>query len=477
LNPYHQFIKNLPLHEEMNEFSVRRLAQGLAHYVRMHSDSAMSRGVVIAYDSHPGSLNYAQQVAMVLAKSKIDTYFFSEHQPLPLLAYAIRELGAFSGIMISVEPDAERQFSVTVYDDEGDPISKPHVVRLLTFIELVKDESDVKTMPQGMAQSLGLLRYLGRDMELKYMAHALRMREYPTIPISGEEPLRIIYTPLYGSDTGLVSELLTVAGFSQVTVMTRQELLEELPPDWINSKAYQSVTQIAEEKGADIVLGTDPQAIRVVVAVRKFDGTYMVLSDDQVDTLLHHSYSNEMGRSIIPERDGVLACLLLAEMAAHSKAEGQTLIDIMLHLTKSYGSFCKEQAIIPLQCSNDPECVQKVMSYLRDNRRSLVGEWRVERILDHKQGIMYNPLHNTEEPLTLPNTDMLHFALGDGSWFAIRPSKFEPELRVDYCVAGNSEHEFKQKLDRLNQTVVELVKYVNFATRVQIRRKTKIHCD
>lgn len=477
MNPYHQFIKDLPLHEEMNGFSVRWLAQGLAHYIRMHSDSAMSRGVVIAYDSNTGSLDYAQQVAMVLAKSKIVSYLFSEHQPLPLLAYAIRELGAFSGIMVSAEPDAERQFSVTFYDDEGDPILQHHVVRLLTFIELVKDESDVKTMPQEMALSLGLLRYLGKDMELKYMAHALRMREHPTMLISSEEPIQIVYTPLYGSDTGLVGELLTAAGFSQVTVITRQELLEELPPDRTDSTACQSVIRIAKQKRADLVLGTDPQAVRVVVAVRKFDGTYISLSDDQVDTLLYHSYSNEMGRRLIPERDGVLACLLLAEMAAHYKAEGRTLIDVLIQLTKSYGFFRKEQAIIPLESSDGLNCVQRVMGYLRDNRRSLVGEWRVERILDYEQGIMYDMLQNSEEPLALPKLNMVYFALEGESWFAIRPSRFEPELRVNYCVAGKSEDELRRKLDHMKQTVEGLVQNVDFATQVQIRRKNKSLCD
>ncbi|MBR0277575.1 MAG: phospho-sugar mutase [Clostridia bacterium] len=155
------------------------------------------------------------------------------------------------------------------------------------------------------------------------------------------------------------------------------------------------------------------------------------------------------------DKDSVVASMLIAEMAAYYYKKGETLYDVMQKLYKKHGGFAEKTVSITMEGSEGIAKIKQIMEDLRANRPQSFGNFKVNAIRDYKAGIRYDINGNSEEKLTLPNSDVLYFELSDGASFVARPSGTEPKIKMYYLIQSDTEENAKAILEKVINDVSE----------------------
>ncbi|WP_036943994.1 phospho-sugar mutase [Pseudobacteroides cellulosolvens] len=158
------------------------------------------------------------------------------------------------------------------------------------------------------------------------------------------------------------------------------------------------------------------------------------------------------------DKDGVVASMLIAEMAAYFKSKGMTLYDALEELFKKYGYTIESITSFTLAGKEGLEKIKFTMDELRKARHSSFGTSVVSAIRDYAKGERYDIKSGSVEKLTLPESDVLYYEMEDGSWFCVRPSGTEPKIKIYYGVTGTGLHNAQGKLDTLRENVLTVVK-------------------
>ena len=275
----------------MNIYTVRKATQGLANYIVSRGSDAMERGVAISYDSRHFSPEFAYESACVLAAAGIKSYVFDKLHPVPVLSFAVRHLNCYNGIMITASHNPARYNGYKVYGSDGAQLNVADSNEVLGYINSMDIFNDVKIMDLEEAKAKGLINIIGKDVREAYLAEVLKCRKNPDVANDTAKEIKIVYTPFHGSGLVPVTEVLEKAGYKNVYVVAEQA---EPNPDFITVKSpnpedkdgfYLAIEQ-AERIGADVILGTDPDADRVGVLVKNPDGSYEVLTGNQTGVLL-----------------------------------------------------------------------------------------------------------------------------------------------------------------------------------------------
>lgn len=275
----------------MNIYTVRKATQGLANYIVSRGTDAMERGVAISYDSRHFSTEFAYESASVLAAAGIKSYVFDKLHPVPVLSFAVRHLNCYNGIMITASHNPARYNGYKVYGSDGAQLNVADSNEVLGYINKMDIFCDVKTMDIEEAKAKGLINIIGKDVRQAYLDEVLKCRKNPDVAEDTAKEIKIVYTPFHGSGLIPVTEVLSAAGYTNVHVVAEQA---EPNPDFITVKSpnpedkegfYLAIEQ-AERIGADVILGTDPDADRVGVLVKNPDGSYEVLTGNQTGVLL-----------------------------------------------------------------------------------------------------------------------------------------------------------------------------------------------
>lgn len=275
----------------MNIYTVRKATQGLANYIVSRGTDAMERGVAISYDSRHFSTEFAYESASVLAAAGIKSYVFDKLHPVPVLSFAVRHLNCYNGIMITASHNPARYNGYKVYGSDGAQLNVADSNEVLGYINKMDIFCDVKTMDIEEAKAKGLINIIGKDVRQAYLDEVLKCRKNPDVAEDTAKEIEIVYTPFHGSGLIPVTEVLSAAGYTNVHVVAEQA---EPNPDFITVKSpnpedkegfYLAIEQ-AERIGADVILGTDPDADRVGVLVKNPDGSYEVLTGNQTGVLL-----------------------------------------------------------------------------------------------------------------------------------------------------------------------------------------------
>ncbi len=275
----------------MNVYTVRKATQGLADYISSRGEEAKSRGVVISYDSRHFSREFAIESACVLAASGIKSYVFDKLHPVPVLSFAVRYLNCYNGIMITASHNPARYNGYKVYGSDGAQLNVSDSNEVLDYINKMDIFKDVKIMSEDLAREKGLINTCGDDVRAAYLDEVLKCRKNPDVKEDTAKEIKIVYTPFHGSGLIPVTEALQKAGYKNVYIVKEQA---EPNPDFITVKSpnpedkegFYLAIEYAEKIGADIILGTDPDADRVGVLVKNPDGNYEVLTGNQTGVLL-----------------------------------------------------------------------------------------------------------------------------------------------------------------------------------------------
>ena len=304
----------------MNKYTVGKATQGLANYII--EQGTQDKGVAISYDSRKMSKEFSLQTALILNANGIKTYLFESLRPVPELSFAVRQLGATAGIMITASHNPPKYNGYKVYWDDGSQIVAPRDKDIINKVRAISDFKEIKTMEKEEAIKSGLFNIIGKDMDDKYIETLKGKILNPDIIKEQGKELKIVYTPLHGTGNTIAERLLKELGFKNVYVVPEQAKPDGNFPtvDYPNpedKKAFKLALELAEKVDADVVLATDPDADRLgIFAKDAKTGEYMPYTGNMSALLIaEYRISQMKEKNILPENGMFITTIVSSDLA------------------------------------------------------------------------------------------------------------------------------------------------------------------
>ena len=270
----------------MNVYVVRQATQGLANWVKTQGGT---QTVAISYDSRIKSDVFAKAAAGVLAANGVKVRIYKALMPVPALSFATRYYNCNAGIMVTASHNPAKYNGYKAYGPDGCQMTDEAAD--VVYAEIQKSDvlSGARTMSFEEGMAAGLIEYVGEDCyEALYQAIESRSVRPGLCKTAG---LKLVYSPLNGSGLVPVTRVLGDIGITDITIVPEQKDPDGNFPTcpYPNPEIFEALRlglELAEKSGADLMLATDPDADRVGIAVRCKDGSYELLSGNEVGVLL-----------------------------------------------------------------------------------------------------------------------------------------------------------------------------------------------
>lgn len=511
----------------MNIYTVRRATQGLANYII--KKDIKNPSVAIAFDSRLYSDVFAKEAALVLNANGIKTYMYEELRPTPMLSFAVRELKATAGIVITASHNPKEYNGYKVYWSDGGQITEEHAKGILDEIQRV-DYEDIKTCEYDFAKHRGLFNFIDESVENKYIELVKELIINRELVKNIGQDMKIIYTPLHGTGNKPVRRVLKEIGFENVKVVAEQEM-----PDYNFStvkypnpeehEVFKIAIEMARKDDIDIILGTDPDCDRVGVVVKNDLGEYVVLTGNQtgallseymlsqlkennkmpenpmviktivttelakeickhygveiIDVLTGFKYIGEkikeyegeknfilgfeesygyLSGSFVRDKDGVIACALICEMAAWYKSRGMSLYDGINEIYEKYGYFKEGLKSVTLKGIEGNQRIKNIMEDIRNNTPLKIAGKDIVLVKDYLKGIEKDLKEGRENSIDLPKSNVIQLGLIDKSLITVRPSGTEPKIKFYFSAVGNNIEEANRKIAKMEEETMEFCK-------------------
>ncbi|MGW8481568.1 phospho-sugar mutase [Microbacterium sp. NPDC055903] len=457
----------------MNRVLVAQAAAGFAAYLLERANGAVPT-VVIGYDGRRNSRRFALDSAELFAGAGLRAVLLPRLLPTPVLAFAVRHLGADAGVMVTASHNPPNDNGYKVYlggADEGSQIVSPADAEIAAHIQRVADAGDTTALARSEDYEVA-----GEDVVEAYIAATAAVSPAP----EGTEGLRWVYTAMHGVGWETFSRIVKAAGYPQPTVV-RAQLHPDATfrtvsfPNPEEPGAMNLSFDVARSARAELIIANDPDADRLAVAVpdSAAPGGWRRLSGNDVGLLLgaraargaegipgaalacslvsspglgaiaaHHGlgfsetltgfkwisrapgivfgFEEALGYLVNPEtvrdKDGISAAVALLGLASEAKGRGETLTDMLVAIGETYGHFASGQVSVRV---DDLSVIARVMASLRQQPPASIGDLAVssaEDLLAAAPGA--------------PSGDVLRYRLTGGSRVIVRPSGTEPKLKV-----------------------------------------------
>ena len=269
----------------MNVYTVMRATQGLATWIKTLGEAAMSRGVVISYDTRRKSEEFAKAAAGVLAKNGIKAYLFDDVHPVPMLSYAVRYLKTIAGIMITASHNPKEYNGYKVYGEDGAQMSPEDTAKVVGYIAQITDYLSVEA---DMDSSL--IVSVPDTLDKDYIEELSRLTLSKEAVEKCGKNLKLVYTPVHGSGYVPVMAILKKLGINATVVEAQTKKDTEFSTVKVPNPEFKETLSmgiaLANEINADVVFGTDPDSDRLGVALKDEKGEFVALSGNQVGILL-----------------------------------------------------------------------------------------------------------------------------------------------------------------------------------------------
>jgi len=303
-------------YNRLNSFVIEKTSQGLANYIKKIIP-AEKASVVIAYDSRHFSDIFSQEAAQVFCGNGITTYLFTSLRPTPELSFAVRLLKATAGIVLTASHNPAEYNGYKVYWSDGGQIVSPHDTGIVAEVRNVKG-AEIRSLSKKDALSKGLLRMIDKEVDVPFIDMVKKLSLRPGLIREKGHTLKVVYTPLHGTGAMPVERALSEMGIN-VIMVERQKLPDgDFPtvefPNPEEPSAMKMALDLAGLKKADLVLGTDPDADRLGIAVP--DGKeYVLITGNQLGALLFDyvlSTRRELGT--LPENGVCIKTIVTTEL-------------------------------------------------------------------------------------------------------------------------------------------------------------------
>ena len=298
----------------LNRYTVRRAAQGMAAWL---SSTDLPQKAAIGYDSRHNSQLFAEVCAVAFAEAGIQTWLYDRLAPTPMLSYAVRELGCGCGIVISASHNAGEYNGVKCYGPDGCQMTdEPAAVVTAKISEIPYFVPESKSFEAFMEE--GKIAYIGQELWESYYRTVLAEAVEPDMLRSAK--LDIVYTPLCGTGNEPVREVLGRLGVN-ITVVSCQEQPDgdfktcEYPNPETDAALNESY-KVAQNAPCDVILGTDPDADRVAIAVPDGNGGFRKLSGNELGcVLMEYILKARTARGDLPEGAEVVRSIVSSPLA------------------------------------------------------------------------------------------------------------------------------------------------------------------
>ena len=317
----------------MNVYNIRRATMGLARY--LIAQGVQDRGVVIAYDSRIMSDVFARETALTLAAAGVKACLFDALRPVPVLSYAVRHLGAAAGVVVTASHNPPQYNGYKVYASDGAQLGPEAADAVTAHIRSLK-YPDCVPMDEKEAAEKGLLKIIGaREVDDDYIAMIKTLAQRPELLAARGKELKIVYTPLHGSGNVPVQRLLKELGISYTVVPQQEKPDGRFPtvkaPNPEDPNAFALAIPLADQVGATVVFGTDPDCDRLGAAVRDGSGVFHTLTGNQIACLmLSHILQSKKQNGTLPGNGAAVKSVVSTELArAICRDYGVDMIEVL----------------------------------------------------------------------------------------------------------------------------------------------------
>ena len=304
----------------MNKYTVRKATQGLANFINKLGAKKAKDGVAIAYDSRNFSQEFAEEAALVLNANGITAYIFDYIAPTPLLSFAVRELHAAAGIVVTASHNPPQYNGYKVYLDDGGQVVPDVADLIIAEVNALNDFSQIKSMSRTGAEAQGLFKVIGPEVETAFIEQVKSQSFIDEIFADHVRNLKIIFTPLHGTGNLPVRRALQELGFCNVKVVPEQELPDgNFPtvkyPNPEERDAFELAIAMAQVEVPDLIIGTDPDCDRIGVVEQIAPGQFQVLTGNQVGILLtDYILSRCLEHNKLPKNGVVIKTIVTTDM-------------------------------------------------------------------------------------------------------------------------------------------------------------------
>lgn len=299
----------------MNIYVVRQATQGLANYVLKKYGKG---SVAISHDSRIKADLFMNEAARVLAANGIKVYITSELQPTPVLSYLVRYFKCQAGIMVTASHNPAAYNGYKAYGEDGCQMTDVAANTVYDEISKLDMFKDVKIADFDEAVSNGMIEYVDESVYDTYLEKVMEQQVNPGICEGAD--LKVVYTPLNGTGNKLVRKVLGKIGVKDVIVVPEQELPDgnftTCPyPNPEIKEALAKGLELCEKEQPDLLLATDPDADRVGIAVKDYDGSYRLISGNEDGVMLtNYILSCKKASGKLPEKPVVVKTIVTTKL-------------------------------------------------------------------------------------------------------------------------------------------------------------------
>lgn len=301
----------------MNIFTVRQVTEALARYIDAQGETAKQRGVAISFDSRHFSPEFASDAARVLSAHHIKSYLFSSLRPTPELSFAVRELGAFAGIMITASHNPKEYNGYKVYGEDGGQMVPEAVDIVVAELEQITDIFNI-----ALDTTDEYVQIIDSDIDDKYLQNIATVTVDKNLVAKEGESLKFVYSPLHGTGQYIGEKALQQAGFTNYSIVKEQAVIDgDFPtvkkPNPEDAAALEMAIAYAKKDGADAVVATDPDADRMGAAVKLADGSFQVLTGNQIAAVLvNYLLTAKKNTHTLPENGAIVTSIVSSRFAS-----------------------------------------------------------------------------------------------------------------------------------------------------------------
>lgn len=299
----------------MNIYVVRQATQGLANYVLKKYGNG---SVAISHDSRIKADLFMNEAARVLAANGIKVYITSELQPTPVLSYLVRYFKCQAGIMVTASHNPAAYNGYKAYGEDGCQMTDVAANTVYDEISKLDMFKDVKIADFDESVKSGMIEYVDESVYDTYLEKVMEQQVNPGV-CNGAD-LKVVYTPLNGTGNKLVRKVLGKIGVNDVVVVPEQELPDgnftTCPyPNPEIKEALAKGLELCEKEQPDLLLATDPDADRVGIAVKDYDGSYRLISGNEDGVMLtNYILSCKKASGKLPEKPVVVKTIVTTKL-------------------------------------------------------------------------------------------------------------------------------------------------------------------
>ena len=493
----------------MNIYTVRQATQGLANWVKTQGGS---QTVAISYDSRIKSDVFARAAAEVLAANGVQVRIYPELMPVPALSFATRYYQCNAGIMITASHNPAKYNGYKANGPDGCLMTDNAADAVYAEIQKTDILEGAKTLPFAEGMEKGLIQYVGDDCkEALYTAIKSRSVRPGLCKTAG---LKLVYSPLNGSGLVPVTRVLNDIGITDITIVPEQKDPDGNFPTcpYPNPEIFEALRlglELAEKQNADLLLATDPDAARVGIAVRCKNGSYELLSGNEVGVLLlDYICAGRIEQGTMPKAPvackSIVSTPLADAVAAHYGVECRNVLTgfkwigdqiarleaagevdrFIFGFEESYGYLAgpyvrdKDAIIGSMLICEMAAYYRSIGSSIKERMEQIYAQYgrylnkvdsfefpglsgrdKMAAIMD---GLRKQPLtelagiavvktqdFEKAEETGLPAANILTYALADGSTVIVRPSGTEPKIKIYFTTKGADLAQAEAKKEKL----------------------------